>query len=112
MSALAESTPQPRPKDRRVEMAALFALRQRERLTWRQLSSRSGIPVATLTSWQQKIHKEARPRPAFVEVAAAPAAPRPAAAFTLELGDGLRVQVPAAFDADSLLRLLGVLGAC
>ena len=109
-TAPAPSTTKPRSRNRRAEIEELFALRKRDGLTWRQLSARSGIPVGTLTVWQQKLRKETAARFVEVETAPAPTASSPSSGFTIETASGVRVLVPADFDAAALRRLLTTVG--
>lgn len=105
------SSLQGRRETRRAEILELFAQRDRERLTWKQLSERSGIPVGTLTSWQQALRKEARKKAGFVELAPKKAASQPGhPALTLETAAGLRIHLPPGFDADTLRQVLSTLG--
>ena len=53
---------------RRAEIAALLALRDREGLTYEELSERCGLAAATLSWWSWRLRREAREQPAFVEV--------------------------------------------
>ncbi len=101
----------PRGRHRREEIEALFALRQRDGLSWKQLAAHSGIPLGTLSSWQQKLSREARQRKDFVEIAPAPARRASESLITLETAAGLRVHMPADFDADALPRLLAAVGS-
>lgn len=52
--------------DRRREIEQLFALREQEGLSLRELSDRFGIPVGTLSWWSHRLRRESRP--AFAEV--------------------------------------------
>ena len=57
---------------RREEMAALFAQREKENLSLRALSRRTGIPVGTLSWWNWRLRQEpptsAAPPSGFVEL--------------------------------------------
>jgi hypothetical protein len=74
-----------------------------------------GVNPRTLTYWKWLLRQEGRPKrprresaPAattFVEVHSASSS----GGYELALGNGRRLQIPAAFDADTLARLLVVL---
>jgi len=88
-------------------------------LTAEQFAGELGINAGTLKFWGYKLGKESReaattPRaararraatPSFVEVRAEPVV----STFEVELGNGRRLRVPAAFDASVLERLLPIL---
>ena len=84
--------------------ARLLAQREREGLTWDELSARSGIPASTLQKWGPKLGDDVRP--AFVEAGTVSLTP---AVFELELSGGRLLRVPMRFDASALRTLLGVL---
>ncbi|MEZ6038832.1 MAG: hypothetical protein R3F29_15235 [Planctomycetota bacterium] len=61
---------------RRKEMAALLARRERDGLSLRALSVETGIPFGTLSWWSWRLRQDPAHRPdvgQFVEVAVAPA---------------------------------------
>jgi transcriptional regulator with XRE-family HTH domain len=91
-------------------------------LTAKEFAAEAGLNPHTLSYWKWRLRAkrptEAQRRSAasaalgapalsFVEVARAATVVEP---FEVELGSGVRVRVPASFDADALGRLLGVLG--
>jgi len=53
---------------RRREIERLFALRDREGLSLRELAEHSGIPYGTLSWWSHQLRQEARSEPAFAAV--------------------------------------------
>ncbi|MCB9891595.1 MAG: hypothetical protein H6833_08105 [Planctomycetes bacterium] len=89
---------------RRDEVLRYLHIRERDQLTWRELSELSDIPIATLQWWQRKLREEAAD--AFVEIPVRVA--EPDAFFTIEVGD-LRVRIANGFDAQELRRLLEAL---
>ena len=98
---------------RRAEVAALLALRDREGLTYEELSERCGLAATTLSWWSWRLRREARDQPAFAEVelrdavAASPASPHEPqvivrrGAWEVELGDVV--------DADQVRTVLEVI---
>ena len=55
---------------RREEIAALLALREREGLTYAELSERCGLAATTLSWWSCRLRRESRSKTAFREVVA------------------------------------------
>ena len=53
---------------RRREIERLFALRDREGLSLRELAEHSGIPFGTLSWWSHQLRQETRSEPAFATV--------------------------------------------
>lgn len=53
---------------RRDEVAALLALREREGLTYAELSKRCGLAPATLSWWSWRLRREGRATTAFAEL--------------------------------------------
>jgi transcriptional regulator with XRE-family HTH domain len=53
---------------RRREIERLFALRDREGLSLRELAEHSGIPCGTLSWWSHQLRQETRSEPAFATV--------------------------------------------
>ena len=98
-------------QNRREEIARLLAQRERQGLTYRDLSVRCGVPAHTLSWWAWKLRWEASgSTPAFVEVELP--ADEPVWAFEVDLPGSVVLRVPPNFDAAALRRLLGVLAAC
>lgn len=95
-------------------MRQLLARWERSGLTLAEFARRAGMPAGTLGWWRHALRAGERSTAAsrFLELpvrralaAARPPAPAP---FEIVCGDGTVVRVPAAFDADALDRLLGV----
>ena len=72
-----------------------------------------GLSAWTLYDWRRRLGEQAVPqeKPEFVQVMVAPSASR-ASTIAVELEAGMRVHVPAGFDAAELRRLLEVLASC
>ncbi len=112
----------PTPRHDPTEIRRLLELRQAEKLTFEQLSERSGVAVHVLTyrAWQDRRDEAAkRSAPesaAFVEVIAASPAPGPSepavadnsSGIELLHPGGLRIQLERNFDETALARLLTV----
>ena len=100
---------------RREEMRGWIALRNRERLTIGELSSRSGFSRQTLYRWTSRLRGEgdgAAPlqnlrAPSFVELVERVERPRSPVELVLR-GERL-VRVPVDFDETSLMRLVRAL---
>lgn len=102
--------------DRRAEIRGWLALRDREGLTYRELSRRSGVPVNTLAHWAWKLRREkgrATSERGFVEVV-----PREdgivgrGARIEIELLCGRRLAVDAGIDPSRLARVVAALERC
>jgi hypothetical protein len=92
--------------EREVRVREWLAVREREGLTFRELSKRSGIGIPKLLYWDRK----GKNRQAFVEVEVTPASASASRdPFEVMLRSGERVLVPARFDAASLRELISVL---
>jgi hypothetical protein len=93
-----------------------LALRDREHLTYRELSQRSGIPANTLAHWAWRLRREQATLPAesaFVElVATAAPAHRSGSRVEIILRGERRVVVDASIDADALARVLTAVDRC
>jgi hypothetical protein len=98
----------------RVEWAKRVERWRDSGLTAAQFGAETGVNPRTLAYWKWVLSKKSRggktaapaiSTPAFVEVRTAASS----AAFELALGNGRRLQIPAAFDAGTLERLLAIL---
>lgn len=102
--------------DRRRAVQRWLSLRDREGLTYRELSARSGIPANTLTHWAWRLRREARSArkcTPFVELV--PSARHGDAApgrVEIVLRSERRVLVDAAIDPAVLARLLAAVERC
>ena len=100
----------------RVRMEALLARRERQGLTFAQLSSRSGVPAPTLSWWSSRLRRESPERTShggFVELVASDAEPSSAARVEIVLRSGRQLVVREGITAATLSRLMTVLeSAC
>lgn len=103
--------------DRREQMRRWLEQRERERLTFRQLSERTGVPLGTLACWAWKLRREGAPRPSrrpgdarFVELVAAPV--ESAGRVEIVLRGERRLIVDASIDEPSLVRIVSALDRC
>ena len=105
----------PTPHHDPTEIRRLLVLRRSEKLTFKQLAARSGVPTHVLSyraSQDRRTRKaEASQVSAFVEVVAQPDPVPPSSRCSgveLLLSGGLRVQLDRDFDESTLTRLLTV----
>lgn len=101
----------------REQVRRWFSRREREGLTYRELSARVGVPANTLCHWAWRLRREARSgaveKPAFVELTVA-SRPEIAVGQRVEivLRSKRRVIVDAALDSAALTRLVAALERC
>ena len=93
-------------RNRREEMSRLLARREREELTYAELSERCGIPAATLWWWNAKLRRESGP--GFTELAVVDEE-APAGSGIRIIAGGLVVEVGDDFNAELLARVVDVL---
>ena len=102
--------------DRRKEIRRWLALRDRESLTYRALSQRSGVPVNTLAHWAWKLKREeegASTARAFVEVVPrSDVATDSGARIEIQLRCGRRIVTDSSVDALHLARVVAALERC
>lgn len=107
--------------DRRDEMRRFLARRERAGLTFRALSSETGVPVGTLAFWAWKLRQEAvesapssETTGGFVELIARPEVlPEPSgSALEIVLAGDRRVVVRGAIDEAQLARVVRALERC
>ena len=102
--------------DRRKEIRRWLALRDREGLTYRELSQRSGVPVNTLAHWAWKLKREERgasTEQTFVEVVPrSDVATDSGARIEIQLRCGRRVVADASIEAAQLARVVSALERC
>jgi len=110
--------------DRRAEIQRWLERRDRQGLTFRELSAESGVPVGTLAFWAWKLRQErgdGRRKPssgseptraAFVELL--PTGPTLDSTGSLEilLAQGRRIVVTGVVDEDQLVRVVRALARC
>lgn len=107
--------------DRRREVERWLAVREREGLTFRELSKRSGISAGTLGHWAWKLRRERGRAPrgerGFVELVADEARAvgadvRTNSRVEIVLQGERRVIVDVGVDADALARILAAVERC
>ncbi len=102
--------------DRRAEVERWLALRDRESLTYLELSQRSGIPANTLAHWAWRLRRERSTQPegpSFVELVTTGApANESTARIEIILRADRRVIVDASIDAEALARVLAAVERC
>ena len=99
-------------RDRREQIAAYLAERDREGLSYAELAQRTGVRAATLSWWSWRLRKDGRRASAFIAVEGVAEPSLSGAAdsgLVVEMPDGLRVRVSRDFDADTLARLVSLL---
>lgn len=91
-----------------------LSLREREGLTYRELSERSGIPSNTLAGWAWRSKRRALRDGGskFVELAIAPESHRSDEQLELVLRGARRLRFAASVDADVIARLAAALERC
>jgi len=93
-------------------MVRLLRQRAEEKLSLRELSERSGVPIPTLGYWASKLRREREEResvPSLVAVELTEDCAR--GSITVELGAGMRIHVEPDFDAAHLSRVVDVLAS-
>lgn len=99
-------------------MAALFARRERDGLSLRELSEKSGIPLGTLSWWSWQLRQQpAKPvraartakKRGFVEVVATAKSSRE---VVVRLGSNVEIEMPAGTDVTWLRDLIAALRPC
>ena len=103
--------------DRRQVVRRWLRLREREGLTYVQLSARSGIPANTLAHWAWKLRRQV-PKASTAGVEFVELVPGhreedlPASRIVIELGHDRRVVVDASVDAEVLAHIVRALERC
>ena len=95
-------------------MAAWLTKRERDGWSWAELSRRSGLPAWKLRWWHERLKRNPSPQTvarSFVAVEIADTLGPTGASIELTTPSGIRLTVPAEFDADHLRRVLQVLAA-
>ena len=96
---------------RRKEMTALLARREREGLSLRELSEETGIPFGTLSWWCWRLRQDSagrQPADAFVEVELPPAV---RGEVVVRVAD-IEIAAPAGTDVEWLRDLVHALRPC
>ena len=102
--------------DRRREVRKWLGLRDREGLTYAELSRRSGIPANTLAGWAWRLRRERltqRQAAAFVELVPAPSGDDEAGSrIEIVLRCERRLIVDASIAPEALARVLTAVERC
>ena len=99
-------------RHQRRTIERLLRRRQRDGLSYRELSEESGIPIPTLAWWAGKLERERAGRELVpVEVVEDDASDL-GAAIEIVVRDGLRVLVPPCASDAHLRRVLRALASC
>lgn len=100
----------------REQVRRWLSKREREGLTYRELSAQVGVPANTLCQWAWRMRHEAAPtneRPAFVQLTSAQSHHEASAQrVEIVLRSKRRVIVDAALDSAVLTRLLAAIERC
>jgi len=98
---------------RQKEMEKWLGIREREGISFRELSVRSGIPIGTLSSLSRKIRLEGNSNPGFRELKVVEAPKFAASSVTVRFPAGHELVVDGQIDPESLERLTrALLSAC
>ena len=100
-----------RNQTRRDEISKLLAMREREGLTYQELSERCGLAAATLSWWSWRLRRESRSGFAEVVVQEGPGSEEGTGGVRLQLCCDVLVEVSPDFDADTLGRVIDVVRA-
>jgi hypothetical protein len=104
-----------RSESRQQQIRQWVAEQEASGLTVARFARERGVSAWTLYDWKRRSQRAgdradgARGR--FVQVNLAPVPPA-APSLSVELASGVRVHVPAGFDASELQRLIGALASC
>jgi DNA-binding IclR family transcriptional regulator len=100
-----------KPRRPRAAYEKWLAEREREGLTFPQLSERTGVPASTLQEWARRLREEpAVAHGAFVEVR--PVARATGEAVEVVLRSGRRLVLASARPPDGLAELVALLESC
>jgi len=103
--------------DRRRQIQQWLAIRERDGLTYRELSRRVGVPANTLAHWAWRLRRDAADRPSggskFIELID-PSAPHdtPSSRVEIVTRSDRRVIVDAHIDVAVLTRILLAVERC
>lgn len=102
-------------RHRREDIERWLRRREREGLTFRELSEVSGVPIPTLSWWARRLSEDPTrlhlsPTCALVPVEIVEEEPE-AEAIEIHVGQGLRLVVPESFSEVHLARVLRVLSS-
>jgi hypothetical protein len=99
---------------REQQMRALLAERDRDGLTFGELSRRSGVPAGTLASWAFKLRRKdsAKSKVGFVELKLAEVSTAPRARVEIVTRTERRVLVDLDANPEHVARLVAALERC
>jgi len=98
---------------RQKEMEKWLGIREKEGISFRELSARSGFPIGTLSSLSRKIRLEQDPQVGFCELKVAEAPKVALSSVTVRFPAGHELVVDGQIDPESLKRLTrALLSAC
>jgi hypothetical protein len=98
---------------RQKEMEKWLGIREKEGISFRELSSRSGFPIGTLSSLSRKIRLEQNPELGFCELKVVEAPKVAPSSVTVRFPSGHELIVDGEIDPASLERLTrALLSAC
>jgi len=103
------------PTKRGREISKLLAIRDREGLTYDELSARTGLAATTLQWWAWRLRSEERDSNAFVEVelGEAEVAADEDSGVMVRIDAGLEIRLSRSFDTETLRRVVTTLaGPC
>jgi hypothetical protein len=99
--------------NRRKEMSALLARRERDGLSLRRLSNETGIPIGTLSWWSWRLRRgddAGQGAGRFVELV--PEGSSSSASVILRVGNGVEIEAQSGIDATWLSDLVSALRSC
>ena len=86
-------------------------MREREGLTYQELSERTGIARTKLSLWSWRLRREQRARNGFVEIVPRETTSEAGSRLELILPGGARLLIARGFDEETLRRVLSLLGS-
>lgn len=100
--------------DREQRMRALLAEREREGLTFEELSRRSGVPAGTLGWWSAKLRRQraSRSHVEFIELKVSDVVPVPSAKVEIVTRSERRIVVDLDANPEHVARLVAALERC
>jgi len=96
------------------EMRAVFENWERSGLNQKAFAAREGISYTIMQYWRRRLKEidAAANGVEFTPVHVTESAPSSKAHFDLHFAGGIKISVPAGFDADSLRRLIATVRSC
>ena len=90
-------------------MARLLAMREREGLTFVELSEETGVPASTLAWWSSRLRRERESGQTLVPVDVVDEKASGDSGVEVEVADGAVIRLARGFDAGTLTRAIEVL---